>query len=81
MFGENGIYGAIVRTMNERMSERENGAVVRGMMRQASVVKSARHYNLLRGKFEARLHGLSEELRDSAIREFRRVALEASKSW
>jgi hypothetical protein len=47
-----------------------------GMMKQARRIKSRRHYRLLRGRFEKalRLAGLSESLRDSAMREFNRQA-------
>ena len=46
------------------------------IMKQAAAVKSAKHYNLLRGKLEKVMASakLSDELRESALRELRRVA-------
>ena len=44
------------------------------MMKQATEIKSPKHFQLLFGKFQKAIAHLSEDLQDSAKREFRRVA-------
>ena len=44
------------------------------MMKQATEIKSPKHFQLLFGKFQKSIAHLSEDLQDSAKREFRRVA-------
>lgn len=44
------------------------------LMRQVRDCKTRRRYRLLKGQFEKLTRHLSETLRDSALREFRRVA-------
>lgn len=44
------------------------------MMKQATKIKSPKHFQLLFGKFQKAISHLSEDLQDSAKREFRRVA-------
>lgn len=44
------------------------------LMKQAREIKSPKHFQLLFGKFQKAINHLSEDLQDSAKREFRRVA-------
>ena len=44
------------------------------MMKQATEIKSPKHFQLLFGKFQKAIAHLSEDLQDSDKREFRRVA-------
>jgi hypothetical protein len=44
------------------------------MMKQAKSIKSAKHFQLLFGRFQTAISKMSEPLQESAKREFRRVA-------
>ena len=44
------------------------------MMKQARAIKSPKHFQLLFGKFQKAISHLSENLQESAKREFRRIA-------
>ena len=48
------------------------------LMRQLRDCKTRRRYRLLKGQFEKLTKNLSETLRDSALREFKRVAPQPS---
>jgi hypothetical protein len=64
----------IVPVESSNSKPKQNMNKTMKMMKQAREIKSAKHFELLFGRFQSSLKHLSIDLQDSANREFRRIA-------